>query len=205
MAKDNTIKQNITQFFLIVFSVVLGLYLSERIEERKKIQESEELLTTIKSEVKDNIKLMEIWAPYHEEIFENFDSLSKNEAYIAKFINDKTIFFELLTKRTFIGRYPANDAWDIGKSHPLIVKIDHDKLLILSKIYSQQKLTFDPLMEVLDLYSSKDVNTEKDAKSNLALLSDRLRELVALEKQLMYYYKQGEEILELKIDREVED
>jgi len=205
MEKNNTIKQNITQFFLIVFSVVLGLYLSERIEERKKIKESEELLTTIKSEVKDNIKLMEIWAPYHEEIYENFDSLSKKEAYMAKFIKDKTIFFELMTRGTFIGRYPANDAWDIGKSHPLIVKIDHDKLLILSKIYSQQKLTFDPLMEVLEIYNSIDVNTEKNAKSKLALLSDRFRELVALEKQLMYYYQQGEEILELKIDREKDE
>lgn len=71
MGNYNSIKQNITQVVLIVFSVVLGLYLSERIEERKKRKESYELLTTIKSEVKDNIRLVEKWGLYHQEINKN--------------------------------------------------------------------------------------------------------------------------------------
>ena len=48
------LKGIVTQFFLIVFSVVLGLYLSERIEERKNKKESEVLLAKIKLEAKDN-------------------------------------------------------------------------------------------------------------------------------------------------------
>ncbi len=199
------IKGIITQFILIVFSVVLGLYLSERIEERKKRQESEELLIKIKSEVKDNIGLLGEWVPYHQKMNKNLDSLSRDDVFLAEFIKDKEVFLEqLFTKGSFMGRFPANDAWDIAKSHPLIVNIDYDKLLILSKIYGQQKLTFEPAMEMFEIFNSKDVNLEQNAKSNLKLISNRIYELAARERQLMHYYQQAEKILELQEEKEVE-
>lgn len=203
--RSNAIKEYIAQFVLIVFSVVLGLYLSERIEERKEIQESYDLLTTIKTEVKDNISLLEYWSPHHKEIKEKLDSLSKDEVFIEQFVGDKFFFFEkLFTRGTFMSRMLASDAWDIAKSHPLVVKIDYDKYLTLSRVYNQQKITFEPGFEMIELLKSKDVNIEKDAKSNLALICDRLHELVAREKQLMDFYKEAEEKLDLKDDRDVD-
>lgn len=205
MRRNNTIKDNIVQFVLIVFSVVLGVYLSERIEERKNRKESEGLLNTIKSEVKDNIKLLEYWHPYHQEIYKNLDSLSQDEAFIEEFINDKSVIFDrLFTRGTFMGRMPADDAWDIAKSHPLIVNIDYDKLLVLFRIYSQQEVTFEPAQKMFDLFFSKDINLEKDAKQNLELVSNHIRELVALEQQLIFYYKKGEEAFDLKAEKEVD-
>jgi len=195
---SNVIKENLTQAILIVFSVVLGLYLSERIEERKNRQKSANLLAVITSEVSDNIKLMEDWASYHQEMCKNLDSLSKNEVFIAGFIKDKSILFKkVVTRRTFMARYPANDAWDIAKSHPLIVNVDYDKLLMLSKVYNQQNATFEPMSEIFELYSSKNVNIEKEAKSNLEFISDRMKELVARELLLMHYYKEAKEIFDL--------
>jgi len=205
MGNNNIIKENIIQAVLqvalIVFSVVLGLYLSERIEERKSRQESATLLAIVTSEVKDNIKLMENWVPYHQEIHKNLDSLSKDEEFIAAFIKDKSIFFKPFTRGTIMGESPANDAWDIAKSHPLIVNIEYDKLLILSKIYSQQQSTFEPMEKMVKLFQSKDVNIEKDAQSNLESLTGHMHELVARELQLMYYYKQAEEGLDLQNER----
>lgn len=199
MGKHNTIKQNITQVILIVFSVVLGLYLSERIEERKNKLASDNLLMKVKSEVNDNIKLMEDWVLYHQEIHQNLDSLSTNEIFIEEFIKDESIFYKkLFTKGHFIGRYPASDAWDIAKSHPLIVNFDYDEMVILSKIYNQQKSTFEPGDEMFEILNSKDVNTEKNAKSNLKSILKRMHELVAREKQLMHYYSKAKGILDLQ-------
>ena len=206
MGKYNAIKQNITQVILIVFSVVLGLYLSERIEERNNKQESDNLLEVIKLEVIDNINLMEQLTLYHQEMHKNLDSLSKNEEFIAEFIKDKSILFNtLFTKGTFLHRYPGNDAWDIAKSHPLIVNIDYDKLLILSKIYNQQKLTFEPMDEMFKLHDSKDINIEKEAKSNLKSISNHIHEIASRELRLMYYYEEAEEILDLKDSREIDN
>lgn len=196
---NSAIKRNITQVVLIVFSVVLGLYLSERIEERKNRQESINLLTLIKSEVKDNIALMEEVIPYHKEIHENLDSLCQEEVFIAAFIKDKSILFNtLFTRGSFIHRYPANDAWDIAKAHPLIANIDYDKLLVLSKIYNQQKLTFEPMKEIFEIHDSKEVNLEQEAKLNLEIILNKLHELVAREMLLMHYYEQAKDILDLQ-------
>ena len=206
MNRSNTVKQIITQCILIVFSVVLGIYVSERIEERKKRQESAVLLSKIKSEVKDNIRLLNKWVPYHHQIRNNLDSLSQDPAFIEEFITDKFVFFErLLTEGTFMGRSPASDAWDIAKSHPLIVNIDYDILLILSKIYNQQAVTFEPGYEMFELFNSKEVNTRTDAQSNLVLMSNHIDELTARERQLIYYYKEAKEILDLQDDREIEN
>ncbi len=206
MEKYNPIKQNITQVILIVFSVVLGLYLSERIEERKKRQESEILLAKLKSEVLDNLTLLEYWVPYHQEIYENFDSLCTNEEFVAEFIDNKfNVFEKLFTRGRLMTEMPSNDAWDIAKSHPLIVNVDYDKLLALSRIYSQQKNTFEPGKDMFNLFNSKDVNTEKDAKLNLRLMVNHISELVAREMQLMEYYNEAKEPLDLKEDKTVDN
>lgn len=201
--KYTRIKEGITQVVLIVFSVVLGLYLSERIEERKKRQESQELLTTIKSEVKDNIRILKDWAPYHQEINKSLDSLSKQEAFIAAFVKDKDILYEtLLARGSFMKESLASDAWDIAKSHPLIMNIDHNQLIILSKVYNQQKGTFEPMSKMFDVLSSKNVNKKEEAKANLESISRHVWELAARERQLMYYYKKAAEILDLEEDKE---
>lgn len=62
---EKPIAKNITQLFLIVFSVVLGIFLSERIEEQKNKNEAAKLLSKVTSEVIENKKLVENWAPYH--------------------------------------------------------------------------------------------------------------------------------------------
>ena len=192
----------ITQFVLIVFSVVLGLYLSERIEERKKIQESEELLAKIKAEVKDNIILLNEWVPYHQEIKWKLDSIYNDPEFIEAFVADKFAFFErLLSKGTFMGRSPANDAWDIAKAHPLIVNFEYDKLLILSRIYKQQEMTFEPAMKMIEIFDSKGVNSSQEARANLEVMLNHWHELVAREEQLMVYYREGVEILGLRDEK----
>jgi len=199
-------KETITQFVLIVFSVVLGLYLSERIEEGKKKRESEELLATIKSELKDNISLMEDWVPYHIRINKNLDSLSKEPVFIEAFIENKYIMLEqLMTRGSFMKSFPTNDAWDIAKSHPLIVNIDYDKLLILSRVYSHQENAFEPGFKMFELFESKDVNTPEDAAINLELMSNHLHELVARERDVIYFYGKAAEILDLSDEEENEE
>jgi len=198
------IKQILTQSLLIVFSVVLGLYLSERIEERKKKNESKVLLAKIKAEVQDNIRILEEYAPYHQEISKNLHTLSQDDAFVQAFIDNQYVLMDtLFTRGNFMGLFPANDAWEIAKAHPLMVNIDYDQLLILSRIYNQQANTFEPGMKMFELLNSTHVNTPEDAVGNLELLSNRMHELVSREQDLLYFYKKGEAILSLKEDMEM--
>jgi len=196
----DAIKATLAQFLLIVFSVVLGLYLSGIIEERQKKQESAALLSVIKAEVAENIRLFDYWAPYHREVALSLDSLSRDAAFVERFIGDRTILFPtLLAERgTFMGRTPASDAWDIAKSHPLTVNIDYEKLIALSRVYNQQQSTLEPMFDAFNVYNSSTVNAEGEAAANLRLMAERLRELVMREEQLMVYYAHADTILGLQ-------
>lgn len=194
-----SIISSVKQLFLIVFSVVLGILLSEKIEENKNDNEAKLLLSKIKSEVNNNKQLLEYWTPYHSKIVKDLDSLIKDETFVNDFINDQsTLFKKALTKGNLMGDFPSNDAWDIAKSHPLIVHFDYEDLLILSRIYNQQKITYNSVPKIIDLFLSADFNSKEKAETNLKLFKNLLREIVARETQLLRFFKEAEEKLELQ-------
>jgi len=188
----NSILKYIGQLFLIVFSVVLGLYLSERIEDRKNEKDAMTLFLKIKSELNENKKLLDYWVPYHGDIVNSMDSLSMDEHFIENFINDKSVIYKAFSRGTLMSDMPSNDAWDIAKSHPLIVNIDYDKLLVLSKIYNQQKFTYESIPNLIDLLVSAEFNARESARPNLQLFKDKLAEIYGRELQLVNYYEQAE-------------
>ena len=90
---------------------------------------------------------------------------------MSLYINYEYVFFEqLFTRGTFMGMSPINDAWDIAKSHPLIVNIDYDQLLILSRIYKHQENTFEPGFKMFEL-----LNTKSQSRVNEMLFRERGR------------------------------
>lgn len=198
-----SIMQSVRQLTLIAFSVVLGIFLSERIEEQKNKRQALKLLSKITSEVNDNKNLLEYWNPYHEDIANSLDSLHNDERFVENFINDKSVLFkEVLTEGTFMRRMPSSDAWDIAKAHPLIVNFDYDELLILSKIYKQQEVTFEPTEKISEIFFSADFNAREHAALNLTNLNNLMQEVVGRERNLLGYYNEAAEILDLQNDSE---
>ncbi len=193
-----SILKYLLQVFLIVFSVVLGLYLSERIEDRKNARDAKQLLSKIKSELNANKKLLDQWVPYHGEVVRTIDSLSNDEKFINNFINDKSAIYEAFSRGTIMSDMPSNDARDIAKSHPLIVNIDYDILLGLSKIFNQQKFTYESIPNLIDLMLSTEFNSKETARPNLKLFRDKLEEVYGRELQLVNYYNETEQILKFQ-------
>ncbi len=192
--KDSILK-NITQILLIVFSVVLGLYLSERIEDKKNKKEASKLLSKIKSELNENKRLLDEWVPYHGEILNTLDSLSKDNIFIENFIEDKSTIYEAFSRGTIMSDMPASDTWDIAKNHPLIVDFDYDELLMFSKIYNQQKFTYESIPKLIDLMVSTEFNAKGSARQNLQLFKDKLGEIYGREMQLVNYYNRAENLM----------
>ena len=93
---------------------------------------------------------------------------------------------------------PSNDAWDIAKSHPLIVNFDYDELLSLSKIYNQQEVTYESIPKLIDLMVSTEFNARESARSNLQLFTEKLEEIYGRELQLLNYYNDAEKKLKFQ-------
>jgi len=193
-----TIIDNFSQILLIVFSVVLGLYLSERIEDYKNEKEAEQLMSKIKSELNENKKLLDAWAPYHVEIVNSLDSIINNKEFVSKFISNKKNLYQVFTRGTIMSETPKNDAWDIAKSHPLIVNIDYDELLALSRVYKQQEYTFEPIPSLVNLLISPDFNKKEYAQSNLQLFKEQLSDIADRETQLINYYNEANRLLKFQ-------
>jgi len=188
----------IAQMILIVFSVVLGLYLNQKMVDYNQKQEAQKILSIIYSEVKDNRELMLDWSPYHQEINDNFKKLLKDEKFTKGFIQDKTTLFDvLMTRRTFMTQPLSDDAWEIAKANPIISNISFEERLLLSKIYNQQKSTFEPASKFFDVYHTKGVNTVEDAQENLEILQNFMNELAGRELLLMQYYDEAFKRFEL--------
>ena len=183
------------QVFLIVFSVVLGLYLSERIEEAKEEKEAEKLVARIQSELSQNKQLLDRWVPYHGDMVDDLDSLYNDEQFIARFIDDKSAIYGVFTQGTLMSDLPSNDAWDIAKSHPLIVNVDYDIFMSLSKVYNQQIMTYENFSQIIDLLMSSEFNAAETARQNLRLFREKLDDIHSRELQLVYYYQKTGEVL----------
>jgi len=194
----NSIAKYFLQILLIVFSVVLGLYLSERIEDRKNEKEALKLKLKVKSELQSNFNLLNDWVPYHREVIKVLDSLSEDEKFIQDFIADKTKLHALFSRNTIMGETPISDAWDIAKSHPLIVNFDYDELLALSRIYNQQKMTYEPIHKLIELLLSPEFNEKESARQNLILFKNKFGDIISREIQLLAYYNNADEILNYK-------
>ncbi len=187
--------EKLTQILLIVFSVVLGLYLSERIEDRKNAREADKIMEKIKLELHQNKMILDEWVPYHRAVVNQLDSLINDDQFIADFILDKSNLYQVFTKGSIMKETPSDDAWDIAKSHPLIVNVDYDELLILSKIFNQQTFTYESFPILIDLILSSDFNAKEKALPNLTVFRDRLRDITQREIQLMHFYDQAERLL----------
>jgi len=193
-----SITKYLLQVILIVFSVVLGLYLSERIEDRKNEKDAAKLLSKINSELNRNKKMLDHWVSYHGEILNAMDSLTNDENFIKNFIDDESAIYEAFSRGTIMSDMPSNDALDIAKSHPLIVNIDYDILLSLSKVFNQQKITYEPIPKLIDLLLSSEFNASETAKPNLKLFINKLNDVYSRELQLIDYYNEADEILKFQ-------
>jgi len=184
------LNEYIPQVLLIVFSVVLGLFLNQKMVDYNDQKKADQLLSMIESEIKSNQEIVADYYPYHAGIYEKLDSLKNDEAFLKEFYKDRFVLFnQLLTRSTFMGQSLSRSAWETMKLNPLVSEISFDKLRTLTETYVQQKGTYSPFDKLDKLINTPFLNAPENAKENLQLMSISMRELVAREKQLLDYYK----------------
>ena len=192
--KESVIKSG-SQVILIVFSVVLGLFLSERIEDRKNSQEAAKLMSKLKLELKENKKILDKWLPYHKNLIDSLNILVKDDQFVSDFINDKSRLIEVFYMKSIMGETPSHDAWDIAKSHPLVINFKYEDLFAASKIYNQQEGTYTPLERLMDQFLDSGFNSKEKAKANLIIFTNNLEEMYSRENQLLYFYNEANKII----------
>lgn len=178
-------QEYIPQVVLIVFSVVLGLFLSEEISKRQDKKMAEQLVGHLKKEISHNREEILEWMPYHYKLRNKLDSAIGEEVFIKSFINDPNVLFEHFDRGLFNGTINTA-AWETAVLNPAVSEISYEQLTDFSKVYKQIDITYKPLLVRLqDLTTAGDFNASESAAGNLQTLITLIQELAGREYSLL--------------------
>ena len=186
---DVTFKEILPQILLIVFSVVLGLTLTKRIETIQTRKKADKLVIHLKEEIAWNRTQVLDWMPYHQKLKTAIDSVSKEPSFISAFEEDLFVLDSLASKGLFNGSINTA-AWETAKLSNAMSEIPYTLLKDISKVYNQLGATLDPIGDMGDLLMRSDVNAKGKSKGSLFTLSRQLRELIGREYRFLIYCNQ---------------
>jgi len=186
--KNTNLKKYIVDGLLIVFSVLFALTINKlaenyQTEKRKKIA-----INNIKSELKNNSKVIKEWNVKHLEIKQRLGDIlkGKNDSLKSQLLAGNSLHFEVLTnKKGFINSFMTNTAWETAKTTGIISEFDFETTQRLTYIYALQNIiTEKSSMKILNLlYDS--MGKEVDEKNTILIqLYTQISDLVSQEQGL---------------------
>ncbi len=185
------LKEYVPQVLLIVFSVVLGLFLSEKIKERQDKQMAQQLVSHLKTEIEQCRETMLEWMPYHKNLKHKLDSLRVDDSFIKEFENDPSAIFEVAPRGFFNGKV-TSVAWETALLNPAISEISYHQLRDFKSVYNQLDITFfdttlSPMSDIMNLFTDPDFNAPNKSKQNLQAFSMSTQELIGREIDVIIY------------------
>lgn len=183
---DVSFKDFLPQVLLIVFSVVLGLTLTKRIEKIQERKKANKLVSHLKEEIAWNRNEVLEWMPYHQDLKKAIDSVSKEDAFIQAFEENPLVLHSLAPSGLFNGSINTA-AWETAKLSNSMSDIPYPILKDISKVYHQLGITFEPISDMGDMLMRADINAKGKSHGNLFTMSRQLRELVGREYRFLIY------------------
>lgn len=159
------------EMFLIVFSVFLGLYLSDRLEERKEEEKTLNALKSINEEVSWNKKFLEGRVNYYQELVNELDSLG---------ISDEKPDVKAPLKSWKGLRPPLlkDAAFQTAVSAQVLARLDFKTAEQISLVYSFQSLYMRGIHKIMDNFFDMKVDTKLKVKTYMKELTGMGSELV---------------------------
>ncbi len=179
-------REYVPQILLIVFSVVLGLYLNEKIQSRQDKRMAKQLVDQLRLEIKNNRATIIEWLPYHERAKAVIDSLKTEQKFIDSFVQDSRAIYQAAPRGLFNGEL-SKSAWETASLNPAMSEISYHNLRAYSKVYSQMDITFQPIEKLSELFLSKDFNAQDQVEHTLFSSSRLFRELIGREYRFLIY------------------
>ncbi len=131
-------KEYLGESFLIIFSVLLALFLTEYITNLHDKKETKELLNNIKEELIKNKKFEEDQYAYQKQVLKNIDSALSSKAFQQKIVSNDEFHLNYIAPEGVVNRDLSTVAWEIGKSHNIASKTNFELMSKLTDIYNNQ-------------------------------------------------------------------
>jgi hypothetical protein len=131
-------KEYIGESFLIVFSVLLALFLTDHINKLHDRENTKNLLKSIATELNHNKKAVQEMQDYNLIVLSKIDSVLLDKKLQKKLVQKDEFHLDVIAPHGIQYRFLDNDAWAIGRNNNIISKIDIETVSILTKVYENQ-------------------------------------------------------------------
>lgn len=131
-------KEYVGESFLIIFSVLLALILTELISTWKDEKEAKEYVKNIVEELRINKERQQVQYQYHLSVLKRIDSLMNNPQGQHELVSNDEFHLHLIAPDGILYRYLDNTAWEVAKGHNISGHLNLKAIALLNNIYDQQ-------------------------------------------------------------------
>lgn len=128
-------KEYLIESLLIVFSVLLALFLTERINKSHDRKYTKDLLKNIVIELKKNKTAIIEMQEYNLKVLNKIDSALVDRKIQEAIVSNSEFHLNVIAPNGVLFRYLDDDAWTIAKNNNIISKLDIKSVSVLNKVY----------------------------------------------------------------------
>lgn len=187
-------REYLGESLLIIFSVVLALFLTERFTKLHEESQAHEILRELRSELIGNERSEELQYAYHVQVLKNINAALHDSALAKSFIKNGEIDSTLrpIAPQGVLIRDLNDVAWQIAKQNNVFSKIDLNTYSLLTDIYDNQQRITNSELQIGQLLLSWESRKPENLRTTLILMRDNYRAwAVDRAPRLLALYKQA--------------
>ena len=168
-------KEYLGESFLIMFSVLLALILTEYFSNLHEKRETRELLDNIKTELIHNKQAEQDQYIYQKNVLRAIDSALKTPSFQQKILTNNEFHLNFIAPEGVVNRDLSTVAWEIAKSHNITTKVSFKLIAKLTDIYANQARIDKVEEKVANVLLSWESRRPENIRTTLLLLRDNYK------------------------------
>ncbi|MDO3625029.1 hypothetical protein [Mucilaginibacter sp. BT774] len=168
-------KEYLGESFLIIFSVLLALILTEYFSSLHEKKETKELLDNIRTELIHNKQKEQEQYTYQKNVLKAIDSALKSAALQQKILSNGVLHLEYIAPDGVVNADLTTVAWEIAKTHNITTKVSFKLVAKLTDIYANQARIDKVEEKVASVLLSWESRKPENIRTTLLLLRDNYK------------------------------
>ncbi len=157
---------------LIIFSVLLGLLLTEYVNSLHEDSKTRGTLKNIVAELKQNKKAIGEMKVYNLEVLRKIDSVLADKNLQNKLVSNSEFNLTLIAPQGVLYRYLDNTAWMMAKNNNVVSKLDVETVDMLTKVYENQSRMMKVEDEIAKVILDRVSRDPSQVQTTLILIRD---------------------------------
>jgi hypothetical protein len=168
-------KEYLGESFLIMFSVILALGLTEYFNNLHEKKDTKELLENIKTELVHNKQAEQEQYAYQKNVLKAIDSALNSPAFQQKILSNGVFHLEYIAPDGVVNGDLSSVAWEIAKAHNITTKVSFKQIAKLTDIYANQARIDKVEEKVANVLLSWESRKPENMRETLILLRDNYK------------------------------